>query len=138
MPCRDYIDDNPSAYFGPQLKKKDDEIDRLQKKLSFAESALCATLRAIENAGINIYQPHKSTSLDSPMIDWKNAGITSNELYKWFENHKKVDAAIRAKIAKQKQEALLKQKKENEILEKKNKALKKLSKEERQILGIKE
>lgn len=136
MPCRDYMDDNPSVYYGQQLNNKEAEIKRLNRKLSFAESALCAVLRAIENAGMDINQPYKSTSLGSPMVDWKDAGITSKELADWFERHKKADAFIREKKAKEEAAKLAKEKKQQEREAKKQKALEKLTLEERQLLGV--
>jgi hypothetical protein len=67
------------ANFGVQLKDKEVEIKKLQKRISFAESALCATLKiaAIASPGIDL--------LDC--IDYADAGITKEALQAWWANH---------------------------------------------------
>ena len=42
MPCRDYYDDHPEAYF------RDVTEPALKRQVAFAESALCQTLAALE------------------------------------------------------------------------------------------
>jgi len=36
MPCRDYYDDHPEAYFGPKLSSAEAEIEKLKMQISFA------------------------------------------------------------------------------------------------------
>jgi O-methyltransferase involved in polyketide biosynthesis len=116
MPCRDFYDDHPEAYF------KDIKEPALKKQISFAESALCQTLAALQRAhnGLNgqgdIYD----------RIDFEAAGITKAELVKWHKEHKALDAKHRAaEKAKQNKEAL------------KKAALAKLTAAERNALGVK-
>jgi hypothetical protein len=119
MPCRDYYDDHPEAYYGPQLKNKDEEIERLKKQVSFAESALCATLKGFE-AVLN-----HATQIDyvDPLehIPLSEAGITQKELQDWRAKHAALD----------------KKHKEAEKVKLVKKALAKLSAEERAALGLK-
>lgn len=55
MPCRDYYDDNPHAYF------KDVSEPALKKQISFAESALCQTLVALEKCVIELNEKTERT-----------------------------------------------------------------------------
>jgi arsenate reductase-like glutaredoxin family protein len=113
MPCRDYYDDHPEAYF------KDIKEPALKKQIAFAESALCQTLAALQRAtGLtnNVYDA----------IDFKEAGITKQELVKWHKEHMVLDAAHRAEEKAKKEKAALKKS-----------ALKKLTPEERNALGVK-
>lgn len=115
MPCRDYYDDHPQDYYGPMLANKDKEIEKLRKQISFAESALCATLKAgdelCKDRGYNFYAK----------IDFDSAGITASELSKWQKKHNALDA-------KHREEARIKALKET--------ALAKLSLEEKKALGL--
>lgn len=138
MPCRDYMDDHPHIYYGEQLFNKDLEIERLNKKLSFAESSLCAVLRAIENAGLDVFSSNSTgrSAWRTVIIDWKDAGVSSKELENWFVEHKRADAIVREKVKKEKEARLLKEAKAKELKQKKEAALSKLTIEERKILGI--
>ena len=110
MPCRDYYDDHPGAYYA-------DTIKGLQKQVSFAESALCAALRTIEgDYGID----------PADVIDCKDAGIKTKELSDWFKAHKELDAKHRAQEAEKKR-----------VAELKKSALSKLTAEEKKVLGVK-
>lgn len=110
MPCRDYYDDHPDQYF------RDVTEPALKKQISFAESALCQTLAALEVAvGKAVYE----------VIDYEAAGITKADLVKWHKNHKKLDEQHRKEEAEKKRVANLK-----------SKALAKLSAEERKALGV--
>ncbi len=80
MPCRDYYDDHPEAYF------REITEPALKKQISFAESALCATLDALQVA-------LGKEPFDS--IDYEEAGITKKELKAWRKKHKEVDAKHR-------------------------------------------
>ena len=108
MPCRDYYDDHPEEYYA-------DTIKYLRKQVSFAESALCATLAALEHT--NDEGSVAPDFYDS--IDYKAAGITKKELQVWHKKHKDLDA-----IKKEQQKSL------------KDQALAKLTKEERKVLGL--
>lgn len=112
MPCRDFYDDNPQAYYA-------DTIKGLQKQISFAESALCAVLKAGDKLCEN-----KSNFYT--YIDFDDAGITSKELAAWQKKHRELDEKHRAEEAEKKRVAALKKS-----------ALSKLSNEERKVLGIK-
>lgn len=124
MPCRDYYDDHPEAYYGKNLADKDKEIEKLKKQISFAESALCASLKALENVINNVNTDFKTEINPNPLvhISYNEAGITPTELAAWHKKHKALDAKHRE------QERLKKVKEE---------ALAKLSDEEKRVLGIK-
>lgn len=118
MPCRDYYDDHPEQYF------KDVTEPALKKQISFAESALCQTLVDFERILDDVRRlvPELPTNpLDH--INYAEAGITRNELQRWWKQHKKLDAQYR----------------EQERLKKiKETALSKLTDEEKTVLGVKE
>lgn len=129
MPCRDYYDDHPEAYYGPMMKSKDEEISKLRKQISFAESALCEALKSLEHVS-------STATKQSDWYDWINygdAGITKTELVSWHTAHKELDrkhrAALERKIAKETEELRLKEVAKN--------ARSKLTAEERKVLGIK-
>lgn len=113
MPCRDYYDDHPEQYF------RDVTEPALKKQISFAESALCAALKAGEKLceGKAHFYTH---------IDFADAGITSKELATWQKKHRELDEKHRAEEAEKKRVAALKKS-----------ALSKLSKEELKALGVK-
>ena len=110
MPCRDYYDDNPGAYYK-------DTIEGLRKQVSFAESALCAALRHIESA-------YHADPVQ--YVDCKSAGIKPKELKAWFENHKALDDKHRAEAEEKARVHKLR-----------NEALSKLTAEEKKVLGVK-
>lgn len=112
MPCRDYYDDHPEAYF------RDVTEPALKKQISFAESALCAALSALERANNGSVNPAPS-ALD--WMDFAAAGITQKELVQWRKTHMELDKKHRAEEARKLKE----------------RALAKLTPEERQALGIK-
>lgn len=117
MPCRDYYDDNPSAYYA-------DTINGLKKQVSFAESALCQVLAAFEKHNTLDPKDDRVSMLD--LIDYKEAGIKRQELEAWWVEHKRKDEASRAAAAEKKRVAAVKRA-----------ALAKLNAEERKALGIK-
>jgi precorrin isomerase len=129
MPCRDYYDDNPAAYYGPKLADKDKEITKLMKQISFAESALCASLDALI----------KTSGKDDPFFDinFKEAGITRTELEDWHSVHKALDAKHRAEEAEKnrKKAAALEKIRVAEL--RKSAALAKLTPEEIELLNLK-
>ena len=90
MPCRDYFDDHPQEYFGPKLKTAEEEIKKLKERIAFAESALCATLKAgdiiCHNSGRNFFTH----------IDFDEAGITAKELGDWYREHTARDKRVRS------------------------------------------
>mgnify|MGYP003340976871 FL=1 len=77
MPCRDYYDDHPNAYY-------ESTSIGLKKQISFAESALCQTLNAFERV-LKEFGEHADELSTDPMdyIDYKQAGITRKELEEW-------------------------------------------------------
>lgn len=82
MPCRDYYDDHPEQYFGPKLKSVTKELERAKRQISFAESALCATLKALSKTD-------DAKAFD--MIDFAEAGITREALFAWWKKHLELD-----------------------------------------------
>lgn len=123
MPCRDFYDDYPEAYYGPKIQSKDEEIEKLKKKVSFAESALCLALNTLEQVLLGVRKDFDDEIKTNPfdVMDMEEAGITRKDLEKWWKKHKKLDEKHRAK---EKKEQLRKQ------------ALDKLTTEERKALGL--
>jgi hypothetical protein len=80
MPCRDYYDDHPEQYF------KEVTEPALKKRIAFAESALCAVLSVFDNCPFDEMWTE---------IDFKSAGITSEELAEWYAQHRARDQKIR-------------------------------------------
>lgn len=113
MPCRDYYDDHPEQYY------KDVTVPSLKNQISFAESALCGALTALDRI-INEHNSGKKTPYAPALhqIDFDAIGININDLEKWWKNHKKLDE-------KHRKEELRKN------------AIAKLTKEERDALGVK-
>lgn len=95
MPCRDYYDDHPEAYYGPQLANKDAEIEQLKKRIAFTESALCGILRAADA------QEADSFKLGNlwRYINFPDAGITPEELKSWRVKHEAADKKARKAAA---------------------------------------
>jgi hypothetical protein len=100
MPCRDYYDDHPQAYYGDQLRGKDEQIKDLQKQVSFSESALCAALKSLATLAEH-YAPEGTDPLDA--IDFAEAGITKQELRAWWTKHQELDRQHRAEEAARKE-----------------------------------
>lgn len=111
MPCRDYYDDHPEQYF------KDVTEPALKKQISFAESALCATLDALDK----IVTEHMPGQATFDQIDFDSAGIIRKELVDWRLRHKELDEYHREYEARKFRET----------------ARAKLTLEERAALGIK-
>lgn len=112
MPCRDYYDDHPDQYF------KDVTEPALKKQVSFAESALCATLGTMQT----MLKDMGAISTDPlDYINYEEAGMSRTALEVWWTNHKRLDAKHRAEAAEKARAA----------------ALAKLTPEERKILGLK-
>lgn len=82
MPCIDYYDDHPGAYF------RDVTEPALKKQIAFAESALCAALDALERA--NSFGSHPLKSVYE-WINFEDAGITKKELVAWRKKHQELD-----------------------------------------------
>lgn len=117
MPCRDYYDDHPEAYFRNVTEPA------LKKQISFAESALCLTLNTMEQFLKGIKNEFDDEVATNPLdiLEFKEAGITRKELEDWWTQHKALDVAHR----------------ETERLKKvRSAALAKLSVEERKVLGV--
>lgn len=130
MPCRDYYDDHPEEYYGPKLANKDKEIDRLKKQVAFAESALCAVLRAGEDIckeqGYHFFTK----------IRFEEAGITPTQLADWFRKHQQLDELHREAEQKKAQKALARVEAKRRLTELKESALAKLSDEEKAALNL--
>ncbi len=118
MPCRDYYDDHPEAYF------RDVTEPALKKQVSFAESALCQTLAAFAKF-LNETSSEVGGKIDvNPLnyIDYKEAGIDKRDLAKWWKDHQILDA---------------KHREEERLRNLRARALSKLSAEEKKALGVK-
>lgn len=89
MPCRDFYDDHPQAYF------KDVTEPALKKQVAFAESALCQTLAALERCIASYNEEHGTNRHVLDQIDYAAAGITKSQLSKWWNEHKELDAKHR-------------------------------------------
>lgn len=115
MPCRDYYDDHPEQYF------KDVTIPELKKQISFAESALCAALTALEHVDsqVETISPKKGDFYD--WLNFHEAGITKKGLVAWHKKHRVLDKKHREEETKKLREA----------------ALAKLTPVERELLGVK-
>ena len=74
MPCRDYYDDHPEAYF------RDVTEPALKRQVAFAESALCQTLAALEKAIDSYNEEHGTNRNVLDQINYKEAGITRAQL----------------------------------------------------------
>lgn len=116
MPCRDYYDDHPEQYF------KDVTEKQLKKQISFAESALCQVLAALEHVDslVETVSPKKGDFYN--WINFEEAGITKAQLVKWHKEHKALDQ---------------KHREEERIKKLKESALAKLTAEEKKALGVK-
>lgn len=117
MPCRDYYDDHPEAYF------RDITEPALKKQISFAESALCQTLSTFQEHLKNMQKDYDDNIYTNPLdyLDYEAAGITREELEKWWDDHQALDKEHRER-ARQAQV--------------KRVALAKLTPEERKVLGL--
>lgn len=89
MPCKSYYDDYPQQYY------KDTTEPGYQKQISFAESALCQTLAALEKT----FEEGDMRGNFYDVIDYEAAGITRAELVDWHTKHKELDAKHRAEEA---------------------------------------
>lgn len=87
MPCRDFYDDHPEAYF------RDVTEPGLKAQISFAESALCATLKSLEKL-VAVARAAGEPQTPSDFYDWidfADAGITKAALVSWHKRHKETD-----------------------------------------------
>lgn len=116
MPCRDYYDDHPGEYFRNVTEPA------LKKQISFAESALCAALAALEHVDSLVETVNPKQGDFYNWLNFAEAGISKEELVKWHKKHKELDA-------KHREEERLKKVRAD--------ALKKLTAEEKKVLGIK-
>lgn len=90
MPCRDYYDDHPEAYF------RDVTEPALKKRIAFAESALCATLDALDRYVHRADGGKGDPDAHLRLIDYEAAGTSFAELKKWKEEHEELDKKHRA------------------------------------------
>jgi len=102
MPCTD----------GGYTVEQERAIAREEKVV---RAALCALLSAFEKRGSNPFA----------FIDYKEAGFKVEELESWWSQHKKIDAARRAREEREQQERQVR-----------NKALAKLTAEEKRLLNL--
>lgn len=121
MPCRDYYDDHPEQYYAKTTTD-------LKSQVSFAESALCAAIDALEAA-------HGAQWIDK--IDYKDAGLEREALLEWRRRHKLLDQKHRAEEKRKRDRAQKAAAKQAIIDERRRVAAQKLTAEEREALGIK-
>lgn len=105
MPCRDWEDDRTAIV---TERKENDKLTKM----------LCTVLSTLES--------ENELGHFAELFDYKEGGITREELFAWWKAHKEEDAARREQIRKAR-----------ELQEKRKAALAKLSKEERKLLGVK-
>ena len=116
MPCND---GGYSAHY--------EDYRKAQKERDWFESALCATMTALEDL---MKQNGCAHAYD--ILDYKEAGIRRGDLIIWHEAHKIKDAKRREREAQERQEAIEKAKKAKA----KKALLAKLTPEERELLGV--
>jgi chromosome segregation ATPase len=136
MPCRDYYHDHPKDYYGPKLATLDEEVDKLKKQISFAESALCAALKAMELMEEAVADPGQGGDIFQ-WIDFKEAGITKKQLVAWRNKHAALDKKHRELEAKRLAAEQAKRDAEQRKKELQRSARSKLTPEELQALGVK-
>ena len=100
------------------------EIDSLKHQLAEREAMLCAVFMALEGQGIEA-MGDGYVDLDDVLVvaDWKEAGVTAEATVVWWGEHQKKDEERWAREAA-------------ELEAKRAKALKKLTHEERVLLGF--
>jgi hypothetical protein len=108
MPCRDDYTADDYRVRTSNLQKKHDQLTRF----------LCTVLHTLEE--------ENELGHFAELFNYKEGGITREELFAWWKEHKEEDA--RRKDA---------ERKAREIQERRAAALAKLSKEERKLLGVK-
>ncbi len=105
MPCRDW-DDTPAV--NTRLEKENDKLTQF----------LGTVLSTLES----------ENELDhfAELFDYKEGGITREELFAWWKAHKEEDRRRREQVRKA-----------QEVAERRKVALAKLTTEERKLLGVK-
>jgi hypothetical protein len=101
------------------------EPSELEKELS---KMLCGALTYIEKTNFDDFL--KNT-------DFKEMGVSKDCLMGWWANHKKEDEIRRKEEAEEKEHEAKEKAAKEEALKKKKAILKKLTKEEKKILGLK-
>ena len=104
-----------------------EDYRKAQKQNAWLESALCASMAALENL---MKQNGCAHAYD--IIDYKEAGIKRESLVMWHTEHKAKDAKRREREAKERKENAEKAKKAKA----KKALLAKLTPEERELLGV--
>ena len=127
MPCRDYYDDHPQQYY------KDATEPGYKKQISFAESALCAALKVIDELRMCTEDDGDLYSF----IDYASAGITEAELRSWHAAHLELDAKHRTAEAAAKKAKLDAKRKLKGEQQRRANALAKLTAEDKAALGVK-
>ena len=118
MPCITYETPSERAEAARQAKEYitgplHEEIGVLKAELAEREAMLCAVL--------SIYGPDMDAVYSE--INWLEAGVTQDDMESWWKTHKRKDEERRAREADKREAA-------------RNKALKKLTHEERVLLGL--
>lgn len=124
MPCMDY--ETPSER-GVRLKAEKDahqaplrkQIDQLQRSLAEREAMLCAVLRALCNLPPGVYDKLDPWAAAMALIDAKASvhGVSMESIQVWWQEHQVKDQARVAQV--------------------RERALSKLTPEEREVLGLK-
>lgn len=95
-----------------------------RRRMAKLDAMLCAVITALQRAGL------KETVLDG--IDWKEAGITRDDILEWQAAHDAADARRREMEAKVQEEREVKRAAEKE----RQRVLDTLSPEQRKALGL--
>lgn len=102
----------------PCSSNGEDAYYRERANNEFAKASLCAVLTALSLRGrLNVVLED---------IDWKEAGLSKDDLFRWWEAHQVAD-----------QQRRLREKSDAERKQMQQEALAKLTDDERRILGLK-
>ena len=91
--------------------------ERLGKQVKMLEAMLCASFRSA-------YSMNKFDELIKN-IDWAEAGVTKSELLEWWNKHQREDEERREREHQEREREMAR-----------HRALSKLTKEERKLLGL--
>ena len=104
-------------------------ISKLEKEKANLEAALCVALTFIEK---------NSNLIDLQIVsDWDESGITSEQFFSWWDNHKTEDDRRRRREKYEKELKEAEEAAERIKREKVDRILSKLTNDEKELLGIK-
>ena len=133
MPCYDPPDRHEQAESARRYKESitgplHEEIDTLKSELAEREAMLCAIIRMLKDSALALMDEKgrfQHANLDSlyDAVDWEEAGVKRSDLISWWIEHQRRDEERLAREAA-------------ELEAKRQKALAKLTHEERILLGF--